>query len=331
MNELELMTALPPDTEPMTPDRLADARSMLGRAIANEVQSADRWLPPRRVLVGVAASSCVAAAAIAVALGAASGVQPRHQGGTDAVATTFLEKAATVVIRQPVSRPRPNQFVYAELQGANGQKYRTWQSVNGTRRGVISTGAGYVAVTPCSVARDLATGCAEDAGFLPGMPTNARALAVYLRRLSLTEPTPPAATANWAANDLGKEVDSLMAGTYLLPTQRAALFTLMARTPGFHIVYGVQDAVGRRGVAVRWEYQGNAAEIILNPRSYAYLGDRVFYPGQRAYNGRALLKLAVVNSAPHVQINPQPRTACEAKPKLCGRPSGSSRAPAGGQ
>jgi len=110
-------------------------------------------------------------------------------------------------------------------------------------------------------------------------------------------------STSWAANDFGKAVDFLMSTTYLLPAQRAALFELMAHMPGFTVVSGARDAIGRTGVAVRWTFEGARAEIILNSVSYAYLGDRTWpvpgFHGQgaNAYDGAALVKMAFVNTA----------------------------------
>jgi hypothetical protein len=94
-----------------------------------------------------------------------------------------------------------------------------------------------------------------------------------------------------------------MSTTYLLPAQQAALFELMAQFPGFTIVHGARDAIGRVGVGIKWTYEGAPAEIILNPVSYAYMGDRTWPspgfhgPGADAYDGAALVKMAFVDRA----------------------------------
>ena len=89
------------------------------------------------------------------------------------------------------------------------------------------------------------------------------------------------------ANDLGKAVDYLMQTTYLLPAQQAAIYELMAKTPGFTIVRGARDSLGRTGVAVEWTFGGGHTEIILNSRTYALLES----------SGGALVKMAFVNRA----------------------------------
>ena len=99
------------------------------------------------------------------------------------------------------------------------------------------------------------------------------------------------------ANDLGKEIDSLLSDTYLLPAQRAALFRYMARTPGYFVVRHAADAIGRPGVGIAWRYQGSETMIIFDPRNYAYLGDRTD-AAAASYQGAALVKLKIVDSVP---------------------------------
>ena len=138
------------------------------------------------------------------------------------------------------------------------------------------------------------------AGNLPDLPAQPGPLRRYLTSIGVITPGPPPVnTPNWAANDTGKAVDYLMATTYLLPAQQAALFQLLAQTPGFTIIPAVRDATGRPGVAIQWTYQGGTAEIILDPATYAYLGDRTTYPGESPaqYDGAALIKLAIVDHA----------------------------------
>jgi hypothetical protein len=91
----------------------------------------------------------------------------------------------------------------------------------------------------------------------------------------------------------------LMQTSYLLPAQRAALYSLMAQTPGFQMVPDMKDAIGRTGVGVEWNFEGGAGAILFDPTTYAYLGVRT-WPGAAtssgAYDGAALVKVAIVAS-----------------------------------
>jgi hypothetical protein len=239
--------------------------------------------------------------------------------GVKLAAAQFFRKAATVTGREPVTVPGPDQFVYTETEESNGVASRQWLSAEGNKAGLVeNAGQRPFRTPPCTpaqaqVARKPPPGltvaggyhCTEVAGYLPFMPTDPHKLLAYLVKVgianALPQPgSPQASTPGWFANDLGKCVDYLMQTTYLLPAQRAALFRLMAQTPGFTVVSGAPDAVGRIGVAVRWTFEGAPAEIILNAVSYAYMGDRTWpEPGikDNGYSGAALVKIAFVNRA----------------------------------
>ena len=200
--------------------------------------------------------------------------------------------------------PGPGQYVYTETSPAGD---RQWLSAEGNKAGLVeNAGQRGFRSPPCTVAQALATHCYEQAGYLPSMPTDPHRLLAYLVKVGIADAPPgPRSTlgVGWEANDLGKSVDYLMQTTYLLPAQQAALFKLMAQTPGFTVVAGQRDAIGRTGVAVRWTYEGAPAEIIFNPVSYAYMGDRTWSvpsfhgPGADAYHGAALVRMAFVNKA----------------------------------
>ena len=145
--------------------------------------------------------------------------------------------------------------------------------------------------------------CVPQPGFYPGMPASPGVLLAYLNKVEVTNTQQvPADSPGWVNNDIAKGIFYLMGTTYLLPAQRAALFDLMARTPGFTVVRGLRDPIGRDGVGVEWSFMGSkAGAIILNPRTYAYLGVRTFpargFRGPVRDDGQALIKMAVVNKA----------------------------------
>jgi hypothetical protein len=242
--------------------------------------------------------------------------------GVSVAAAHLLRRAALAALRLPAGAPRPDQFVYSDNRSPGGQNIQLWLSANGSRKG-LSLGAGIkrFVIKPCTVAQAQARRCVAEAGFYPGMPASPRGLLAYLNKVGVTnvlarlgrrdQPHPqadtqdgPAGSPGWVDNDIAKGIFYLMGTTYLLPGQRAALFELMAQTPGFKVVQGVRDAIGRTGVGVEWPFMGaKAGEIILAPRTYAYLGVRTFPapgfhgPGAHAYDGEALITMAVVDKA----------------------------------
>jgi hypothetical protein len=280
---------------------------------------------PAKRLALTAAVAAGAAAATVAALIIVSGHSPapsapaRPSAGVRLAAAPFFRRAAMVIGRKSVAMPGPGQFVYTETENAGGAISRQWLSAEGNKAGLVqNAGQSSFRSPPCTVAQAQVAQqspsgtlpatyhCAEQAGYLPSMPTDPHTLLAFLVKVGIANaPAGRESTlgAGWAANDLGKSVDYLMQTTYLLPAQQAALFELMAQTPGFTVVSGARDAMGRTGVAVRWTYEGAPAEIIFNPVSYAYMGDRTWAapgfhgPGADAYHGAALVKMAFVDRA----------------------------------
>jgi hypothetical protein len=272
----------------------------------------------------LALTAAVAAAAAAATVAALIVVPGRSPSGPPApgrppaevrlAAAPFFRRAAMAVRRESVAIPGPGQFVYTETEDAAGAVSRQWLSAEGNKDGLVqNSGQRGFKLPPCTVAeaqvpRRSPPGtyprtmkCAEDAGYLPSMPVNPHKLLAYLYKIGIAQSGDSNGTA-WAANDFGKAVDFLMSTTYLPPSQQAALFELMAQFPGFTIVHGARDAIGRVGVGIKWTFNGAPTEIILNPVSFAYMGDRTWpVPGFRlpkgAYEGAALVKMAFVDRA----------------------------------
>src|SRR5438552_1398699 len=73
-------------------------------------------------------------------------------------------------------------------------------------------------------------------------------------------------------------VGDLMRESYLPPAQRAAVFQAAELIPGVTLVRDVQDAAGRTGIAVARvdDRRGLRDELIFNPATYLYQGERVF-------------------------------------------------------
>ena len=333
MNDLDLVTDLRPPCPLPGPADLAGPRGRLTAAINAERSGArpGRWRswrtrPVKRLAVATAvAAAAAAAAALIVVSGHSPSAPPTVRpaaglpDGVKLAAAQFFRKAATVTGRQRVMVPGPDQFVYTETEGANRVASRQWLSAEGNKAGLVeNAGQRRFRSPPCTVAQAQVARkpppgliaprgyhCAEQAGYLPSMPTDPHELLAYLVKVGIADAppqpgSPQAASPGWFANNLGKCVDYLMQTTYLLPAQRAALFKLMAQTPGFTVVSGAPDAIGRIGVAVRWTFEGAPAEIILNAVSYAYMGDRTWpEAGIKAngYDGAALVKMAFVNKA----------------------------------
>ncbi len=287
---------------------LAERRGGLGSAARRPRLYPGR---PRVLTAGVIAVAMVTAAAVAVITLATGGgaipgqhsraaiggqtatprisaAAPAARGASAAASISltakFLHHAAAIVRAQQGTPPGPEQYVYAETVAEGGGLYQIWQSADGSRPGLVASpkgdGQGYFELPPCTVAQGeeyLRGGCMEDAGYLPQLPVQPAALRTFLIRIGMmptqAQADAEASTPGWEANDLGKNVNALMMNTHLLPAQRAALIDLIAQIPGFTIVHGVRDVLGQVGVAIQWTYLGFSADIVLDPVTYAYLGE----------------------------------------------------------
>jgi hypothetical protein len=332
MTDLDAITAIRPDIDLPTTFELAAARQLLSDAIVQEIDAttagsgvghptADAMRARRH-----RRSVRLALAAVAVAAGLAAifvlpGSSPTRtpQGGPPTVhlaAVRFLAKAAVAAMQLPSSPPLPDQFVYSETEGPDGTLTETWLSVDGSTSGLTrwTAGAGSPDAgttggnnldRPCSIAQGEATGCTPNVGYYPDLPTDPNVVLAYLNKVGLVD------TANnpsydalpgWEENVIGKTVSDLMASSYLLPPQQAALLKLMAQTPGFQVVSPLADAIGRAGIGIEWTFEGGVSAIIFDPTTFAYLGTRTWPAGQppdpsAPYDGDALVKLAVVANA----------------------------------
>jgi hypothetical protein len=316
MNDLDVLAAFRPEIAVAGFEELAPSRRRLMAAIASEpvVSSGHEadgpsapatGAPIRRSRSGRAAALIVvAAAAVTLALIVVPGTThagPRSLPSDELTAAVFLHQAASAVERDAVHVPQPNQFVYTETEDSDGTVDRTWLSVDGASPGrVDGAGAGSDEIASCTVAQAEATRCYPAAGFLPGLPTDPSTLLAFLNRIGIIDTVGQAndSLPGWEDNVIGKAVMYLMQTTYLLPAQQAALYDLMAGTPGFQVVADLKDAIGRTGVGIEWSFQGDSGVVIFDPTTYDFLGVRT-WPGSPSvggpYDGSALVAVAVVD------------------------------------
>jgi hypothetical protein len=336
MNDLDLIRELAPDEHLPGAGELAPARGRLAAAIATEVtggaaQRATRQAPDRRAPAGSPGAPrvrsrwsarrlvfvSVAATAIASGVAAALIVVPGHDGqrgstsavvpggvnnGVSLTAAQFLDAAARASLRQPAGAPRPSQWVYSETEGPTGAKTQLWLPADGRHNGLVRPSQGAGQYPACTIAQAQTRHCLPDVGYFPDMPTNPKRLFAYLDKVQIaSDSARPGNGGSWLANQLAKGVFELMQQSYLRPAQRAALYELMADTPGFTVVRHVRDAIGRVGVAVEWTFEGGRGAVIFEPGTYDFLGVRTWPvasfhgPGAHQYDGDALIKLAVVD------------------------------------
>ena len=340
MNDLDLVRELTiPDAPLLLPAELAGARQrVLAQIPARR--------PPRRHrrrMRPVVLAAVTAGAAAAVAAGFLAGTRapgrpaaPAPSPAADAhlTAVQVLDRAAAAALAEPAVIPRPEQFVYTEVdEGAPGTAgsviVQTWLSVDGTRNGLSVTTAGHgktssTQLLGCSGGqhRVRTPGIGGKPLRLGGQPMTPEqykqkyGTSVPMDGPVLTEPctaqpgylpgmpTSAQAMAGYLErtqgirlpnlNDLAKTVGYLLESDYLRPAQRAALYQFLASTPGLVVEHHVRDVSGRPGVGVGWSFAGGTAMNIFDPATFAYLG--LSTRGQHGQlGGDALVQTAVVN------------------------------------
>ena len=285
------------------------------------------------VVAGASAAGLVAGLIIAAQPGArpapAVGGRPSSSGSPTSVpgsvenahltAWKVLDNAAAAALARPDITPRPDQLLYVKLRitgsGPSDGISQYWLSIDGKRNGLQEVGSlGSSVQEGCIDGQQEVDTAAKGPGYrgpssapctavpayLPGLPTSPGALLSYLERTQGVGVGKPGLPANALINSLGKEVDGLFTNDWLSPAQQAALYRLVAQTPGTSLVRHVNDAVGRPGVGVQWIYQGLATVLIFDPRTYAYLG-MTAQNGDGTNSGTALLKTGIVD-----QVNQLP-------------------------
>lgn len=314
MNDLELLRQLGDETRLPEPGETAAARARLLARLAQDP------VARRRRLLSFGGVS-VAAAAVAVGvLITAPGVatSPRGAISVHLTARQVLDRAAAAALGEPTVIPRPDQFVYTKdtnwygaAAGVRSLVTEYWHSVDGSRNSLITSTLTYTdgrtahssqiypgcrnghynsGGTPVPAAAPSVKpgqtvpsypvsggACTAWPAFLPDMPTTASEMLRYLERTQGVKPGDPASLFH-AIAEMGSE--------YYLPAQRAALYQLLATTPGLTAVQNVHDVAGRPGVGIRASVFNMV--LIFDPQTYASLGYN-FQGG-----GGATLQIAIV-------------------------------------
>ncbi|MGD0554976.1 MAG: CU044_5270 family protein [Streptosporangiaceae bacterium] len=270
----------------------------------------------RRIILPVVAGAAAAGLAAGLIIAAQPGARPAPAVGVENAQLTarqVLDNAATAALARPDVTPRSDQFFYVKLKitgsGSSDGISQYWLSIDGERNGLQEVGSSGSSVQPgCVDGRTKVDTAAKGPGYqgpssvsctaipayLPDLPTSPGALLSYLERTQGVGLGKPGLPANALINSLGKEVDALFTSDWLSPAQQAALYRLVAQTPGTTLVRHVTDVDGRPGVGVQWIYQGLATVLIFDAKTYAYLGSTE-QDGDGTDSGGALLKTGVVN------------------------------------
>ena len=292
MDDLELLAELRSETPPMTAET---ARLARGRLLTAAAEAERRTIPAyarravvrRRWLLSIAVVGGLAAAA-AMGLTVVENVgdrgDRRHpgsgivlQGTPVANVADLANRAAQAARARPFTAPMPWQWIYIQTRSAplanlgepNGpvapnRRHTTaqWKRVDGKRQATIDAN-GKLTIDELYPAEPR-----SDYAYLSSLPTDPNRLLATLRA-SADEPV--------GSRDLAvfSNIGVFMRNSLIPPKVQAAIFQVLPRLQGVHLVRQATDAAGRSGVAFAIIREGYLSdELILDPRTYRYLGER---------------------------------------------------------
>jgi hypothetical protein len=275
MNELQLLNAAWEQPAPPSAAAFQSARaSLLDLANGDVRRAGRRWRMPRPGARLAVAVTAVAAAVAVIAGITVSGTRTPRSGSEPATLTAVvvLEKAAAAAQAQPFTAPRPGPWIYIKVLTCapqfNFAKVRTRKPVGK----VVGPNAPLVCTTGESWAPVYGT---PAAAYQDNAPISYAAL--------MALPKTPAGLLGWARRNAGPAngdafqiLDSLLYDNLLPPPIEAATFRALALIPGVTLIRDTTDIQGRPALGICYDIPGGwlRVEILLNPSTYAYLGER---------------------------------------------------------
>jgi hypothetical protein len=314
MNELDMIRVLL-DEAPPSAEVAAEGRRRLVSGSARRRPRA-RWGIAAAALTAAAAAVIVAAYTLATTAGAPGArpgpfASPRPAFGPATSPSGILRNAALAALQLPAGAPAPGQFVYTKLylrQATGAGVMQTWASADGTRLGLQDAGVNQSGALPAcrdgfwvlkpvgQPAEKSKARCdpAAAAAYQPAMPTTPAALGSYLHKQFGLDPGD--------SGGLVTQTETMITTGYQTPAQLAAIYRLLAQTPGLTVVPHVTNVRGQTGVGIRTgTWKGSVYTIIFDRRTFAPLGMNwtgVSGPMKGTHNGEVVLKTAIVDSTP---------------------------------
>ena len=236
-----------------------------------------RWLFPAAIaLAGTAAAVAVFALPGAPAPEPAAPPATAQQTPELMPVAAFLDQAARVAGQDADAIPRGDQYLYIRTTDPDGSRGEGWWSIDGEHHSKGRNQDGDWQVYPgCVRGRTVAddgrtpVGCEPVRRYRPDMPTEPRAMAVWLKDFVRAE------SGEENIDGLGKYIGAFSWEFWMRPGQRAALYRAIGMIDGIRLVEDVKDARGRDGVGVAWASPGQAEERVLwvfDPETHRLLG-----------------------------------------------------------
>jgi hypothetical protein len=303
------------DEAPPSAEIAAEGRRRLAGGPARRRPRA-RWGIAAVGLTAAAAAAIVAAYTLAPTAGAPKAgpgpaASPRPAFGPATTPSGVLRNAALAALQLPAGAPAPKQFVYTKLylrQATGASVMQTWASADGSRLGLQDAGMNLSGALPAcrdgfrvlkavgQPAEESKARCdpTAAAAYQPAMPTAPAALGSYLHKQFGLDPGD--------SGGLVTQTETMITTGYQTPAQLAAIYRLLAQTPGLTVVPYVTNVRGQTGVGIRsGTWKGSVYTIIFDRRTFAPLGMNwtgVSGPMKGTHNGEVVLKTAIVDSTP---------------------------------
>ncbi|WP_214416206.1 CU044_5270 family protein [Sphaerisporangium fuscum] len=296
------------DGRPAAPAYRPEARDAARRRLLDEAtgrrRAAFRFPRLGWQAVGAFGVTLALVGGVGVALSSRPAPVPAAAPGADATESAEVVPA----VRPSELAPKPGQYIlvqsetmYTSQSFYGGKKesrylYRTarkiWRSVDGSKTGLLYIegrspkpypgwpipeeakkwqGADWSEIEkPCTPERP--ENRRFDYAYLSTLPTDKDGMRDYLYKSSRREDDggkqiPPDSDAWTLVGDLLRE-------NYMPRAQRQALFEAARTIPGVRTAEGVEDSAGRKGTALGRPANGTLAQLIFDPETYMFLGER---------------------------------------------------------
>lgn len=234
-------------------------------------------------LAGGVAAALAVGAVTAQSLSDGQGNRPARTGTpTLAPVNSVAEVAmnARLVADTMPAGPRSDQWTYRKTVSAGAGRHRTsevWVRADGKQTawirdgkvalsGVMSTGA-----TPGTWPRG-------DTAYLDSLPTDP------VRLRAVIEKNNAADNYVIGSGEAGvfADIQALMENVPVPPRVAASLYGVLAKLHEVRLDRSVTDAAGRKGIGLYMTQEGRIkAEIVIDPKTYAYLGQQQISKGRR--------------------------------------------------
>jgi hypothetical protein len=324
MDELTLVARLRDDVP--GPDLAGPERQLTDEFYAAAVQrrpEVRRGARRRFAAAGALAAAAVAAAAVVIVVRG----QPAHPGpaassprppvvpapGPAATAAQLVAYATRAAAAAPAFDPKPGDWVYTKSlaatssAGEGGMLFgppdgkavqQTWVRVDGRQQADLDHGKLVVSSLMPAGATGPTPGGWPNVSYpyldsLPSAPARLRAV---------IEAGLKAQNYVVGSGDIGvfNAIQALMENVVLPIKLRASLYGVLASDPAVRFDGHVTDFAGQPGVAFYTRQEGYLSiEIVINPRTYAYMGDR--YVAYRAHDLPAVVNNGVT-SGPYTHV-----------------------------